>query len=93
MSAHTKGKLSVLTADRGFILTAKDGMYDVAVVRNIGNEDNAANAARLALCWNTHDQLVAALEMAVRQNEHDMLMTGEELRQCCAAIKAAKGEA
>ena len=28
-----------------------------------------------------------ALEVAVRQNEHDMLMTGEELRACRAALK------
>ena len=29
-----------------------------------------------------------ALEVAVRQNEHDMLMTGEELRACRAALGA-----
>ena len=27
-----------------------------------------------------------ALEVAVRQNEHDMLMTGEELRECRTAL-------
>ena len=37
--------------------------------------------------------MLEALEMAVRQNEHDMLMTGEELRKCAAVIRAAKGEA
>lgn len=35
-------------------------------------------------------QLVGALEVAVRQGEHDMLLTGEELRQCNAALSAAK---
>jgi len=34
-------------------------------------------------------QLAKALEMAVRQNEHEMLMTGEECRQCRAALAAA----
>lgn len=29
-----------------------------------------------------------ALEVAVRQNEHDMLMTGDELRACRAALGA-----
>jgi hypothetical protein len=29
-----------------------------------------------------------ALEVAVRQNSHDMLMTGEELRACEAALAA-----
>jgi hypothetical protein len=30
-------------------------------------------------------ECVDALRMAVQQNDHDMLMTGEELRQCRAA--------
>ena len=39
-------------------------------------------------------ELLEALEIAVRQNSHDMQMTGEELRQCEAAIaKATGGEA
>jgi hypothetical protein len=33
--------------------------------------------------------LHAALRVAVRQNEHDMLMTGEELRAARAALTAA----
>ena len=37
------------------------------------------------------DALLAALEIAARQNEHDMLMTGEELRQCRAVIAQIKG--
>ena len=36
--------------------------------------------------------LLEALQIAVRQNDHDMVMTGEELRQCYAAIAAATGE-
>lgn len=31
-------------------------------------------------------ELVEALRLAVRQNEHDMLMTGDELRVCTAAL-------
>lgn len=37
------------------------------------------------------DALLEALKIAVRQNEHDMLMTGEELRQAYAAIAKATG--
>lgn len=44
MSRHTEGPWEVIPAERGFIVTAKDGQYDIAVVRNIGNEDNEANA-------------------------------------------------
>ncbi len=32
---------------------------------------------------------LAALQLAVRQNSHDMLMTGAELRVCEAAISLA----
>jgi hypothetical protein len=35
--------------------------------------------------------LLAALRIAVRQNSHDMLMTGEELRLCEAALLRASG--
>lgn len=34
-----------------------------------------------------------ALRIAVTQNEHDMVMTGEELRQCRAALSAREGGA
>jgi hypothetical protein len=57
-------------------------------------------AAGIKFLWKECDnqerinaQLLEALELAVLQSEHDMLMTGEELRICRAAIKAAKGEA
>ena len=45
---HTKGPWEVINASRGFIIAAKDGQYDVAVVRNIGNDDNEANAKLIA---------------------------------------------
>ncbi len=35
--------------------------------------------------------LLKALRLAVRQNSHDMVMTGEELRECEAAILSATG--
>lgn len=36
-------------------------------------------------------ELLEALELAVRQNSHDMIMTGDELRKCEAAIAKARG--
>lgn len=36
-------------------------------------------------------ELLKALQMAVRQNSHDMQMTGEELRLCEKAISKAMG--
>jgi hypothetical protein len=37
-------------------------------------------------------ELLEALKLAVRQNSHDMQLTGEELRRCEAAIAKATGE-
>ena len=48
-------------------------------------EENAANARLIAAA----PDLLAALQLAVRQNNHDMLMTGDELRRCQAAIARA----
>lgn len=53
-------------------------------------KDNGATiiktACELGAMTAQRDELLAALRLAVRQNSHDMLMTGEELRQCEAAI-------
>ena len=35
-------------------------------------------------------KMEAALRIAVRQNSHDMLMTGSELRQCESALEESK---
>ena len=35
-------------------------------------------------------KIEAALQIAMRQNSHDMLMTGDELRQCEAALEELK---
>ena len=35
-------------------------------------------------------KMEAALQIAMRQNSHDMLMTGDELRQCEAAMENSK---
>ena len=47
---------------------------------------SSANARLIAAA----PDLLESLKLAVRQNEHDMLMTGEELRQCRAAIEAVE---
>ena len=36
------------------------------------------------------EKMEAALRIAVRQNSHDMLMTGDELRRCEAALEKSK---
>ena len=51
-------------------------------------EELAANARLIAAA----PELLKALKIAVRQNSHDMMMTGEELRVCESAIAKATGE-
>lgn len=41
----------------------------------------------------TTEALQQALRLAIRQNSHDMLMTGEEIRQCEAALAATSAPA
>lgn len=51
-------------------------------------EERAANAHLIA----SAPGLYQALALAVRQNSHDMLMTGDELRACESALAKARGE-
>jgi len=48
------------------------------------------SAAELRRLHQVNQELVEALELAVRQNSHDMLMTGDELRVCEALIAKHK---
>ena len=60
------------------------GLFDVCC-NNQGNcnlKDSLEQATQPA----AQDRLREALELAVRQNSHDMLMTAEELRFCEAAL-------
>lgn len=51
---------------------------------------NVQAAAHLRALEANRQMLVEALRVAVRQNSHDMLMTGEELRAAEAALEQAK---
>jgi hypothetical protein len=53
--------------------------------RHRSEEEMQANARLIAAA----PDLLAALQMAFLQNNHDMLLTGEELRKCRAAIEKA----
>ena len=61
----------------------------IADMRLVGLHYNKADAHLIAAA----PDLLEALKLAVRQNNHDMLMTGEELRKCEAAIAKATGVA
>lgn len=62
----------------------KDRMSKQSIYRENDNEAPAVAPADVVR------ELVGALDIAVCQNSHDMVMTGEELRRCEAALKSAK---
>lgn len=101
MSAHTKGKIQPEQHgwDQLWLVTEKaEGRHAVAQVMVKTAGEGYANAARLALCWNTHDQLLEALEDCVEaldflQDRMAAKVNPPTLEAARAAIKAAKGEA
>lgn len=106
MSAHTQGPLR-LTADAGDWRATHDGLgvseyraivdasgkVAALVVDHDRENADALDTKSNGLLFVAAPRLLKALRMAVRQNEHDMLMTDEELRACRAAIARATGAA
>ena len=87
MSKHTPGPWTVSELDaRGEV-----SEYHIFIEPNVavierkvaGHDQNDMADAHLIAAA---PAMLEALEMAVRQNEHDMLMTGEELRAARAAL-------
>jgi hypothetical protein len=83
----------------GEVSWCEDKQYDsdVHYVRGDRYDDLRTEIERLTACLKKANEQADhferewylrgdALEVAVRQNEHDMLMTGEELRACRAAL-------
>lgn len=93
MSKHTPGPwvvhpTSIHPAVRS-VGTAEVGPRRICTVGSTnGNPIDLLNAHLIAAA----PELLQALKFAVQQNEHDILMTSEELRQCRAAIAKATGE-
>jgi hypothetical protein len=79
-----------VSAPKVGVLFAMDQADTALMVAGL-NESNIfrmeLRAARAAMAG-----LIKALQIAVRQNSHDMLMTGDELRICESALAKAAGE-
>ena len=59
---HTPGKLHVSHNGKLYgSICGKPLNYDVATPNGYTSLEREANAERLALCWNSHDALLAAL--------------------------------
>lgn len=85
---HTPGPWEAGQYGNSFIVTAKGGMYDVAVVRNIGNEDNAANARLIAAA---PDLLEALRQLRDAFIVTSVEMQADAMRAARAAIAKATG--
>ena len=102
MSAHTPGPWTASIQrnkagdDLGWIVEHSNGRIgwaslayrDANVEATPEDPAREANARLIAAA----PDLLTALRVAVRQNAHDLLMTGEELRTCEAAIAKAEGK-
>ena len=60
MSKHTPGPWNILWEQRGAIVTARNDCYDVAIVRDIGNEDNKANARLIAAAPKMYEYIASS---------------------------------
>jgi hypothetical protein len=94
MSKHTPGKLRDDSARQ---LWATNGQLIAGVFYAFAKspEEGAANAARLAHCWNCHDDLVEALEACLddaKQYANAMGMVPDWYDKVKAALAAAGGE-
>lgn len=89
----TAGPWAAVASLRGFIITAKDGQYDIAVVRNIGNEDNEANARLIAASPDLLAALIAITDQLERVGDTREYKDGQYITTARAAIARAKGEA
>ena len=71
-------------------LAVDDGPYSTSFYA-VGAMAHEA-AAELRRLHALNAELLEALKLAVRQNDYDMLMTGEELRDAAAAIARAEAK-
>lgn len=91
MSKHTPGPWEAAhNGNYWEIVAGREFIGDTCASKHLDSGDNGEANARLIAAA---PDLLAALNIAVRQNSHDMQMTGEELRICAAAIAKATGEA
>ena len=89
MSDYTKGEAREITdSDMVRIQVGQMG-YPLADCHDSikGEDECIANAKRIALTWNCHDELVAALEISRGQWIHSI-----NAKQCLDALAKAKGE-
>ena len=84
MSEHTPGEL--ITEGR-LLRDARGNLFTAVEFRCVNLSRAVANAARLALCWNSHDKLLAACKATRKLLQHHHTgMEGKVYMQVMDAI-------
>ena len=61
---HTPGPWKSVDIQKGYLITNSDESYDIAVVRNIGQHDNQANARLIAAAPELMEALYQLIDAA-----------------------------
>jgi len=91
--SHTKGKLKLDRYEN--VYTDDNKVLRVIGVSLSGDAECVSNSKRIVQCWNSHDDLVAALEKVLPELRGLALVSGyaSKLASICeTALKSAKGE-
>ena len=81
---HTEGKLEIKSAHMARYITNDNGTIDIEVD---GMTVSNANAERIVLTWNAHDDLVAALQGLLNVDEIDTQSLFKAQQAAVAALK------
>lgn len=76
-----------------FTTAPSDGAYIAVTCGNADAETREANAERIVLCCNAHDDLVAALKALLSDNLGPQIDDGANWDACCDMAKAALAKA
>lgn len=88
----TKGPWRVIECDRQYIIEAESIGYDVAIVRNIGRQDNRANAHVISEAPELYSELAALQSWITDEGFEDNPEVAEMCGNARAALAKARGE-
>ena len=81
-AAHTPGPWKVETAQRGFVIAATHIDYDMAVVRDVGNENNEANAHLIAAAPDLLEAAKLVVAWYEAEDDHSKADFRQRMQMC-----------
>lgn len=94
MSGHTPGPWVVCEAHKGFVISNDKNNYDIAVVRNIGSQNNEANARLIAAAPELLNALLDFVETmdSLPKSDETSGRVWENYHKASAAVAKAFGQ-